>query len=138
MIPRLNSLLGISSSILAVNAVVAPEPKATARADFSADGTSPAPTSAPKIHELVRRQNGETELLVTFFSETCGYVSGESDRPVTCPASYSCAMVSEASFLMCASGITVYGWSTCLDRSNVRNTATCDDDCLSDTLVLKW
>lgn len=130
-------VLGISSGIVAVNALVAPQPRATESVGFSADGTTPAPTSAPQIQELFKRQDDESLVVATIFDQTCGYISGEPGAALTCMAGYNCLVAPEIEILMCV-GDDSYGWLGCLDSTDVWNTATCDEACLADTYTLKW
>ncbi|KAF5977926.1 hypothetical protein FCOIX_6258 [Fusarium coicis] len=86
--------------------------------------------------ELKRRaESDDSGLAVTIApDETCGFIDGYKDSPVTCPNSRACswATSSDIGLVACASDIYV----TCLESSRAVNSSRCDEVCQSNTFNL--
>lgn len=84
-------------------------------------GTSPMPTSPPKIREAKEyKRAGE--------DNTCAYVNGDPDIPLYCDVSSACVYNSVRSNIGCCpdTSTTCSIWTTCLDSSD-KNLYTTDN-----------
>ncbi|KAF5245997.1 hypothetical protein FANTH_7087 [Fusarium anthophilum] len=82
-----------------------------------------------------RAESEDTAITVTIApDETCGYVGGNEDAPVTCPSSRLCswAVTGGLGLLACESQIYI----TCLESSRAVNSTRCNDVCQSNTFNL--
>ncbi|EXM17339.1 hypothetical protein RAB80_007219 [Fusarium oxysporum f. sp. vasinfectum] len=82
-----------------------------------------------------RAESEDSALQVTIApDETCGFVNGKKDSPVTCPNSRSCswAASSGVGLIACASEIYV----ACVESSQALNSTECNDVCQSNTYNL--
>ncbi|KAF5721666.1 hypothetical protein FGLOB1_115 [Fusarium globosum] len=84
-----------------------------------------------------RAETEDSAVVVTIApDETCGYVDGYEESPVTCPNSSLCswAVFSGSGLVGCGSRIYI----TCVESSIAVNSTRCDDVCQSNTFYLKW
>ncbi|KAG5789415.1 hypothetical protein H9Q69_011533 [Fusarium xylarioides] len=86
--------------------------------------------------ELKRRAESEDSVLRVTIApdETCGFIDGKKDSPVTCPNSRACswATSSDVGLVACASDIYV----ACIESSRAVNSSQCNDVCQSNTFNL--
>ncbi|KAI1030035.1 hypothetical protein LB504_010463 [Fusarium proliferatum] len=82
-----------------------------------------------------RAETEDSAIAVTIApDETCGYINGDEDSPVTCPSSTLCswAVFSGSGLVGCAAEIYI----TCIESSKAVNSTRCDDVCQSNTFNL--
>ncbi|KAI1210644.1 uncharacterized protein F4807DRAFT_459484 [Annulohypoxylon truncatum] len=109
------------------------------------DGLIPNPTFSmpeitlgPDIHELARRQTGQTVLVAP--DNTCGYVNGRVGSAYTCNGlDYTCALVTTSTVgaIACCDGSDCGLRVTCVDYIDFVYSSACDEDCVSDTYTAK-
>lgn len=84
-----------------------------------------------------RAESEDSPFFITIApDETCGYVGGDKEMPVTCPNSRSCSWAVSSGLGLVACGPQIY--MTCLDSSKAVNSTRCNDACQSNTLNLLW
>ncbi|KAF4342083.1 hypothetical protein FBEOM_4014 [Fusarium beomiforme] len=82
-----------------------------------------------------RAESEDSALAVTIApNDTCGYVNGDKDSPVTCANSDSCSWAVSSGIGLVACGSEIY--VSCLESSNAVNSTRCDDLCQSNTFNL--
>ncbi|KAF5687899.1 hypothetical protein FDENT_5189 [Fusarium denticulatum] len=82
-----------------------------------------------------RAESEDSALVITIApDETCGYVAGEKDTPVTCPSSRSCTWAVSSGLGLVACGSQIY--ISCFASSKAINSTRCNDACQSNTFNL--
>ncbi|KAF4432182.1 hypothetical protein FACUT_8448 [Fusarium acutatum] len=82
-----------------------------------------------------RAETEDSTIVVTIApDETCGYVGGYKDSPVTCPSSSLCSWAAFSGLGLVACGSQIY--VTCIESSRAVNSTRCDDVCQSNTFNL--
>ena len=144
------TLFGVALFGTATSAMAFPGPIETFQPHLPFDGTSPVPTGAPVIGELVRRQlnRRQDEELIAYFApdNTCGYLDGSSEAPFTCVDPEAlCVLVNSIDgvngpIACCNLQRPIVGCgfrSTCFGSDEVA-AGLCGIQCQADTLSLKW
>ncbi|KAI0884694.1 uncharacterized protein GGS22DRAFT_145883 [Annulohypoxylon maeteangense] len=98
----------------------------------------PEITLGPAIHELAKRQTGQTVLVAP--DNTCGYVSGRVASAYTCNGrDYTCAIVTTSTIgaIACCDGNDCGLRVACVDYMDYVYSSACDADCAQDTFTAK-
>ncbi|KAI4869103.1 hypothetical protein F4820DRAFT_62351 [Hypoxylon rubiginosum] len=117
------------------------------------DGKLPEPTNAgipsptfqqpeitlpPSVHELAKRQEGQTVLIGP--DNTCGYVDGRAGAVYSCNgADVLCALVTSSSYgaVACCDGDDCGIRVACVDYREFLLSSACDVGCIQDTYTVK-
>ncbi|PNP81492.1 hypothetical protein FNYG_05167 [Fusarium nygamai] len=82
-----------------------------------------------------RAESEDATLVVTIApDETCGYVGGDKDTPVTCPSSLLCSWAVSSGLGLVACGPQIY--ISCVESSKAINSTRCNDACQSNIFNL--
>ncbi|KPM38048.1 hypothetical protein AK830_g8547 [Neonectria ditissima] len=101
---------------------------------------TPKKTTAIAVREAASRATKET--LVTTYTmapdNTCGFISGSSDRPALCPSFLSCMWEQEIHGRAgCGNASVFLSRSRCLDAEAAEDLERCDEQCKRDTGIIK-
>ncbi|KAI1381542.1 hypothetical protein F4677DRAFT_128991 [Hypoxylon crocopeplum] len=109
------------------------------------DGVIPNPTFQlpeitipPSIHELAKRQNGQTVLVGP--DNTCGFVSGRAGAVYSCNGrDHTCALVTASGYgaVACCDGDECGIRVDCVDFTSYYVSSACDNGCVQDTFTVK-
>ncbi|KAI1139565.1 hypothetical protein F5Y05DRAFT_326947 [Hypoxylon sp. FL0543] len=109
------------------------------------DGLIPSPavqlpkiTLPPSIHELAKRQNGQTVLVGP--DNTCGYFDGRAGAVYSCNGKdVTCALVTTSSYgaVACCDGDDCGLRVACIDYREFMLSSACDNGCVQDTFTVK-
>ncbi|KAI2473422.1 hypothetical protein F4781DRAFT_427436 [Annulohypoxylon bovei var. microspora] len=100
--------------------------------------SKPEITIGPDVHELARRQKGQTVLIAP--DNTCGYFEGRAGAVYSCNGEdYTCALVTTASVgaVACCDGNDCGLRVACVDYIDFVYSSACDDGCVQDTYTVK-
>ncbi|KAI0843350.1 hypothetical protein F5Y06DRAFT_291259 [Hypoxylon sp. FL0890] len=98
----------------------------------------PQITLPPSIHELAKRQSGQTVLVGP--DNTCGYFDGRAGAVYSCNgAGVTCALVTTSSYgaVACCDGSDCGIRVACIDYREFMLSSACDDGCIQDTFTVK-
>jgi len=139
--PAFSAMIGLWFSAPAAEAAAhharAPEPAAA------------LVTPGPELHELLRRQNGDTDIPTTLWygtDKTCGYLSGSAGAALTCNSGSTCNFIpdllptqtSKIGIQLCCDALECNGFVTCVNSEIAVNPTSCDDVCQGNAFTLKW
>ncbi|KAI1408165.1 hypothetical protein F5Y13DRAFT_113688 [Hypoxylon sp. FL1857] len=98
----------------------------------------PEITLPPSLHELAKRQNGQTVLVGP--DNTCGYFDGRAGAVYSCNGKdVTCALVTTSSYgaVACCDGDDCGLRVACIDYREFMLSSACDNGCVQDTFTVK-
>ncbi|KAI1106742.1 hypothetical protein F4804DRAFT_299716, partial [Jackrogersella minutella] len=98
----------------------------------------PEITLPPSIHELAKRQSGQTVLIGP--DNTCGYFEGRAGAVYSCNGEdVTCALVTTSTYgaVACCDGSDCGLRVACVDYLDYYSSSACDDGCAQDTFTVK-
>ncbi|KAI2632380.1 hypothetical protein GGR54DRAFT_33180 [Hypoxylon sp. NC1633] len=98
----------------------------------------PEITIPPSVHELAKRQEGQTVLVGP--DNTCGYVDGRPGAVYSCNGNdYHCALVTESGSgaVACCDNSVCGIRVDCIDYRSVYLSSACNNGCMQDTYTVK-
>ncbi|OTA94031.1 hypothetical protein M434DRAFT_395100 [Hypoxylon sp. CO27-5] len=98
----------------------------------------PEITLPPSIHELAKRQNGQTVLVGP--DNTCGYFDGRAGAVYSCNGKdVTCALVTTSTYgaVACCDGDDCGLRVACIDYREFMLSSACDNGCVQDTYTVK-
>lgn len=104
------------------------------------DGMTPKPTLGHMFmdHEMLFRRQDTDDVIYVAPDETCGYLQGSSQYPLTCGVSSTCSAIPALNGMACCGDEFCRARFRCLDYSKAFNTRSCDSSCWDDPMTLKW